>query len=610
MGSKLKKTYFKDRLKKSASYKPGDWEKKQYIAPNQEVKSIEDKGHADWQVKIGPKGEEKSFGMAPKKYREKGFTGKPSKLANSEIKKSDPYFQNLNKAIKSPSRQLSREFLTNTLADNNISYAQGGKKQTEYHQPEMENLLQEKNARHAESQADDMWDNWIEEQVQAAKSKLGKEEIKSYKQSIIGYTKSKKPVYSDWNHPAHNDFTRDERGEAAKIHSPELDTKSKELDKAMHPFKAAAASMALAAAPAMIGQIKQISPSIKEYVQNIPARESFDLNRNKRIAEHFKLKPTTKLTTEYRTELTPSGKMKQVPHVELKTLQPHEQVTGDMAAQWDKLQPGSTIGAAKNQLEKSKNVREQKKKVFGTSPMPTAESPMRQKVMDHVIKWAQKRYNMPIERSPGKLNAAGKIIDKPAMSQQSLQHIGNPASLIHELAHIENMKESGMPPDQFQKWMDKRWAEINQQYGYKQQAREAEEYEAHGAENKIRRQLGLPAHPRPTKEPGKKRLFAADKPDKQIAMDVPHKGGTRRITGLSSNLDARKPKFEERQAGLEEFGPKTGWKPSMTPDALINRRAMGDVEGAKKLAGQKYFRQKLRKLKENKVIAPPDEDVA
>jgi len=260
----------------------------------------------------------------------------------------------------------------------------------------------------------------------------------------------------------------------------------------------------------------------------------------------------------------------------------HRAVLRDLKAQTKPNLPKAELEKTES-LEKGKNKREQRAKVFGRAAVPTEGSAMRDKWMSHIKDYAEARYKMPVERAPGKPNASGKIIDKPELSSDSIQHIGNPASLLHELAHIENQQNPNMSADEFQAWMDKRWGAINKEHGYKQQAREAEEYEAHGSENKMRRQLGLPAHPRPTREMKPERLFAVDRPDKQIARDVPHKDGTRRITGLSSNLDARRQAFEQRQAGEQSYYPKQGWVDQSNPDALINRRARGDKEGATRL---------------------------
>ena len=393
-------------------------------------------------------------------------------------KDSFDVFKNLDKAVKTPSKHLSRDFLRNTLKDNNISYAQGGKKQTEYHQEEMEDLLHQKDREHADKWADDMWDKWIQEQVDTKKSELSKEE-KGVHQPHIGEGIS-------------------EAGAEARIH---------------------------AANP----------------VSNWVNKKRAQKIHQQKLAE-----------------------LKSMPKPDL----------------------------PKSELQKSKNVREQRQKVWGTNPTPSVNSPLRQKMMDHIVRFAQQRYNMPVERAPGKLNASGKMIDKPQLSQRSIQHIGNPASLLHELAHIEAMKQSGMPPDEFQSWMDKRWGQINQELGYKQQARETEEYASHGAETKMRRQLGLPIHTRETKEKNPKRLFAADNPAKQIAVDTPQ---GKRITGLSSNLEPRQKEFEARQRGEEEYSPTQGWVPSDKPDAIINRRAAGDKTGAALLLWNKLQQRRAKK---------------
>jgi len=256
----------------------------------------------------------------------------------------------------------------------------------------------------------------------------------------------------------------------------------------------------------------------------------------------------------------------------------------------------------KEELDKSKNVREQKKKVFGSSATPAVNSPMREKQMQHIARYAEDRYGLPVKRAPGKKNASGQIIDKPELGNE-IQHINNPSSMMHELAHIENA-DSNLAPAQLQDQMDDRWGALNQEIGYKQQSRAPEEYEAHGAETKMRRQLGLPINVRETKEMGDKRLYSAKVPDKQIAMDVPHNGRTRRITALSSNLDARRKLFEARQAGLEVHHPEMGWQESASPDALINRRDMGDPEGAKRLQREKFasrLRERLSAKRSKKV---------
>jgi hypothetical protein len=463
MGNKVKK-YFAELLAKSAKMAS----KPRMLLPKDKITDIRDAGEG-WTVEV-------DHGKPKQKIKSKNLKNiKGSKLTQSEKEmKKNEYFSNLAKAVKSPNKHLSRQFLTNTLQDHNISHAQGGKKQTEYQQEEMQDMLNDKNARHAENWADDQWDKWIDSQVQNIKGRM---------------TKGEKGVHDSYLEPG-----RSEAGIKASI--------AKERP-------------------------------VTHWLEGKQAKEL----HQKKLKE-----------------------LKSMPKPNL----------------------------PKNELVKSKNVREQRKKVFGSNPTPAVDSPARQKMMDHIVRYAQQRYNMPVERAPGKLNAMGEMIDKPELSNRSIQHIGNPASLLHELAHIEIMKDKGMDPNSFQKWMDKKWGQINVDYGYKQQAREAEEYESHGAETKMRRQLGLPIHRRETKEMGDKRLMAVDRPDKQIAMDIPHKGKTKRITGLSSNLDARKPQFEQRQAGEQVFSPDSGWSDSAEPDALINRKARGDWEGYRNLLRQKH----------------------
>lgn len=392
------------------------------------------------------------------------------------------YFGRLKKAVKSPSKHVSKQFIKDTLKDNNI--AASGK---EYQEDEMKDLLTQKESQDADKWADEQWDNWIESQVKKAQIDLSKKDI-------LSETKKKKE--------------------------------------------------------SNIKTAKQMSPEDKAELR----------------ATYVKAKDALKDNKEHNAIL--DEKIKQ-------------------------------LDLSKEELEKSKNVREQKAKVWGTNPMPAKGSAMREKMVDKMIDWAKKRYGVDVVVAPGKPNASGKIINKPEMSDTELQHLNNPASLAHELAHLEIMKQKGMGLSDFQDWADKRWGQINKDYGYKSQAQEQEEYASHGAENKMRRYFGIPAHPRETKEMGEKRLYAVDNPKKQIAMDIPHKNKrtgemqTKRITGLSSNLEPRQREFEERQMGVQEFSPKTGWKDSDKPDALINRRAMGDKQGAMDLLRQKFGKKNI-----------------
>lgn len=241
----------------------------------------------------------------------------------------------------------------------------------------------------------------------------------------------------------------------------------------------------------------------------------------------------------------------------------------------------------KSYLEKrSKNVREQIKRVHGNWKTK-AGSPGRDKQMNALDALSQKRYGLKTEQSKGKLSSTGKMIDKPTFDNEKgrVQHIGNPDSLTHELAHVERAKsEVGLK--EFQEQMDKVWGEANPKYGYKQQARLKDEYETTALENKLRRRAGLPAHQKEVvpKERKEKRKFDVDDPGKKIIQEIPPRGraGLKWLTGTSSNVS---PEAAERvdqiDSGEIKFDKDKGWHESQSIDAKINRR-------------DRYFRSKLK----------------
>lgn len=226
-------------------------------------------------------------------------------------------------------------------------------------------------------------------------------------------------------------------------------------------------------------------------------------------------------------------------------------------------------------LAKGKNAKEQKKEVFG-SWKTKAGSPERAKQMDALNQYGKKRYGMELDRAPGKKNHQGKIIDKPTFDNPkgSIQHIGNPDSAAHEMAHLE-IAPKNMGAKEYQGHMDKKWGEYNVKYGYKQQARQADEYQSTALENKIRRQSGLPAHEKETKEPAGKRDIAVDT-GKKIVREVPKKGGKgkKRLTGTDENLSpATKERFDAQTRGEVKYNKEKGWQPNESVHGKINRKA-------------------------------------
>jgi 8-oxo-dGTP pyrophosphatase MutT (NUDIX family) len=225
-------------------------------------------------------------------------------------------------------------------------------------------------------------------------------------------------------------------------------------------------------------------------------------------------------------------------------------------------------------LEKGKNAREQRERVFG-GWKTTPKSPKREKQIAALGNLAQRRYGMQLERSPGKKNHQGKVIDKPTLDNPkgTIQHIGNPDSVAHEFAHVELVPHHTTLPVH-QHVMDKEWGQHNVTHGYKQQARTRSEYETSALENPIRRQAGLPAHQKQTNEPKGKRDMAADVPGKKIVHEVKTGKKVKRLTATSANISPEaRERFDAQTRGETKFTKEKGWHENPSVHGKINRRA-------------------------------------
>ena len=179
-------------------------------------------------------------------------------------------------------------------------------------------------------------------------------------------------------------------------------------------------------------------------------------------------------------------------------------------------------------LEKSKNVREQKAKLYGTGITNTSASKKTPAQHGAVNRWTDKhldglqseRMKKPSEGG-GKLTANGDLIDKPSMGQEGkVKHIGTGKSLLHEVGHI--VREN-VPLKEMQPLMDAQTGqikgkatkeasaavkEIKAAGGNKQKQAKAEkeayrasnvfahepEYETQGIEQQLARRMGLPTN--------------------------------------------------------------------------------------------------------------------
>lgn len=273
-------------------------------------------------------------------------------------------------------------------------------------------------------------------------------------------------------------------------------------------------------------------------------------------------------------------------------------------------------------LDKSKNVREQRKKIFGTDPNAPRLSEKRQKMMETIKDFSQRRFNAPMVIAAGKRDPSGEIREdkknqppydifspegiekerkllerykkkgikrtdpKPDWRSGRLETQPSPDAAVHEAAHLYLAPEKTSLGD-FQEEMDRLWGESQSKYGHMQQKKTSGEIQPMSIENPIRRELGLPANR--TTKPVKQQEQALDYEGQRFVEGKDPKG-RKVFYDRQSRLSTpeTKERVQEIQEGSLKFHPDTGWYRSSDPDALINLRARGKTEEAKTRAQQRY----------------------
>lgn len=244
-------------------------------------------------------------------------------------------------------------------------------------------------------------------------------------------------------------------------------------------------------------------------------------------------------------------------------------------------------------LQKSKNVREQRRKVFGTNAMPAKSSKMHGKHMDSIGKFVKDFLGLELKPSGGKLDEEtgerrhtkkGKPqvgTDKPDWRSGDLEAQWNPDAAIHELGHLFLLPK-GVGIEDAQKLMDKQYSDVQAQYGYQQQKRSKYETEPMAAEQIIRRVIGLPAteHDAPTgyepnPEPGKPaikryekddpRKTSVEDPEKEIALRLPK-------SQMRQGREAKRA-IQEKRMKMKQSGDKTKEKLAGQIQNLQNKLA-------------------------------------
>lgn len=238
------------------------------------------------------------------------------------------------------------------------------------------------------------------------------------------------------------------------------------------------------------------------------------------------------------------------------------------------------------------NVRQQRKKVFGTNSQPAAKSAMREKHIAHIKKFVDKFLGLDLQPSGGKINDktgerrdanSEQGVDKPDWRSGKFEAQWNPEAIVHEIAHLMLMPE-GVGLEDGQRLMDKQYSDVQKQYGYMQQKRSQGEVQPMAAEQLIRRFLGMPASQVsvPVKDKNAPPRTSVEDPSKVIATRVKVPGKKEKYVDLIRQARNLSPEHKQRLhdifSGNLKFHPDKGWsKAERSLDAAITNRQPGAV---------------------------------
>lgn len=258
-------------------------------------------------------------------------------------------------------------------------------------------------------------------------------------------------------------------------------------------------------------------------------------------------------------------------------------------------------------LEKtSKNVKEQKKKLFGTSGNPAPKSVKGQAQMEALKDFAQRRYGLEIVPSKGKFDPKkgeyrkkdAKIgTDKPDWRGETGNQISsqNSSSAVsHELGHLEQMPV-GREAKEHQTIMDQEVGQSAKMGGGPAASfRHPSEVQARAAENPLRRRAGLPPHtPFVKVKEGQRSRTVLGTESEPAAVRYEDKKGQTIDQLKSGKLLSRenRERMQDIDEGILRYNHKQGWQPSSDPNALINMRAQGRYDEAAQRAQGRYKQQ-------------------
>ncbi len=243
----------------------------------------------------------------------------------------------------------------------------------------------------------------------------------------------------------------------------------------------------------------------------------------------------------------------------------------------------------------SKNVREQRKKVFGSKSQPGANTAMREKHIQHIKQFVDKHLGLDLQPSGGKVddktgqrrneeNEEG--VDKPDWRSGKFEAQWNPEAIVHEIAHLMLLPK-GVGLEEGQRLMDKQYSDVQKEHGYMQQKRSKYEVQPMAAEQLIRRAMGLPPSQVsiPVKSKDDPHRVALEDPTEKIATRIQSgksKDGTPKYVDLIRQSRNLHPEHKQRLAdifsGKLQFDPDKGWGgKNKSLDAAITNRQPGAV---------------------------------
>ena len=271
---------------------------------------------------------------------------------------------------------------------------------------------------------------------------------------------------------------------------------------------------------------------------------------------------------------------------------------------------------AAGELEKSKNVREQKKRLFGTKGMPTKKE-HRDNQIQALKDIAQRRYGLEVHPSGGKIDEktgqrrdpnAEVGVDKPDWRSGRLESQWGPDPIAHELGHLEVVPRGINLPDT-QRYMDQQFKDVQRDYGYMKQKQSQGEVQPMAAENPIRRRAGLPATsvgPKVDKDaPPRRAVDTGDVIGTRVKRGKNYYDLIRQSRFLSPENRERMQQVDE---GSLKYNPEQGWVEDSSPDALVNLRGRGKVAEAIERARSRYQQSGPKKLAASELPSDEGED--